>query len=357
MAGSIKLAAPLGGSVTLNAVDTASNFVMTVPAAAGVLINADSATGAAQLPVGTTGQRPGTPATGQTRYNSTTNNLEIYASGAWGPINSYASDVLVVAGGGGGGSDAGGGGGAGGLLASSQTLTIGSSYTVTIGAGGIAGTGGNTPVYPTNNAGSGSNSVFSGGSITTQTAIGGGYGGMGESRGIATGSGGSGGGGGGTYPNNNQQGPAGTATSGQGNVGSAGLTTPECGGGGGGAGAAATNQNGGVGSNWQSLGTFYAGGGGGGAYSGGAGHLAGAGGNGGGGNGGGYPGNTAAVGSAGTTNTGGGGGGGTQLSGAAGGSGIVIVRYVGSQRGTGGTVTSSGGYTYHTFTTSGTYTA
>jgi hypothetical protein len=35
----------------------------------------------------------------------------------------------------------------------------------------------------------------------------------------------------------------------------------------------------------------------------------------------------------------------------------VIIRYSGSQRGTGGTVTSSGGYTYHTFTTSGTYTA
>jgi hypothetical protein len=35
----------------------------------------------------------------------------------------------------------------------------------------------------------------------------------------------------------------------------------------------------------------------------------------------------------------------------------VIARYPGSQRGTGGTVTSSGGFTYHTFTTSGTYTA
>jgi hypothetical protein len=35
----------------------------------------------------------------------------------------------------------------------------------------------------------------------------------------------------------------------------------------------------------------------------------------------------------------------------------VIVRYAGSQRGTGGTVTFTGGYTYHTFTTSGTYTA
>jgi hypothetical protein len=35
----------------------------------------------------------------------------------------------------------------------------------------------------------------------------------------------------------------------------------------------------------------------------------------------------------------------------------VIVRYPGIQRGSGGTVTSSGGYTIHTFTSSGTYTA
>jgi hypothetical protein len=41
----------------------------------------------------------------------------------------------------------------------------------------------------------------------------------------------------------------------------------------------------------------------------------------------------------------------------AGGSGIVIISYLGSQRGTGGTVTSSGGYTIHTFTSSGTYNA
>jgi hypothetical protein len=33
----------------------------------------------------------------------------------------------------------------------------------------------------------------------------------------------------------------------------------------------------------------------------------------------------------------------------------VIVRYAGSQRATGGTVTSSLGYTIHTFTTSGTF--
>ena len=50
----------------------------------------------------------------------------------------------------------------------------------------------------------------------------------------------------------------------------------------------------------------------------------------------------------GTANTGNGAGGN-----ATGGSGIVIVRYTGAQKGTGGTITSSGGYTYHTFTANG----
>jgi hypothetical protein len=36
----------------------------------------------------------------------------------------------------------------------------------------------------------------------------------------------------------------------------------------------------------------------------------------------------------------------------------VIIRYISAtQRGTGGTVTNSNGYWYHTFTTSGTFTA
>ena len=63
---------------------------------------------------------------------------------------------------------------------------------------------------------------------------------------------------------------------------------------------------------------------------------------------------------AGTANTGGGGGGGAAgraQGGQNGGSGIVIVRYYGSQKGFGGTITSSGGYTYHSFTSSGTYCA
>lgn len=83
MAGNVKLLAPSGGSVTISAVDTASNFAMRVPAAAGVLINADATTGAAQLPVGTTAQRPATPVTGMMRVNTTTVKLEYYNGSAW----------------------------------------------------------------------------------------------------------------------------------------------------------------------------------------------------------------------------------------------------------------------------------
>jgi hypothetical protein len=72
--------------------------------------------------------------------------------------------------------------------------------------------------------------------------------------------------------------------------------------------------------------------------------------------------NDALNGGAGGANTGGGGGGGshtgggqTSIRGGAGGSGIVIIRYIGYPKATGGTVVTSGGYTTHTFTTSGTF--
>jgi hypothetical protein len=64
----------------------------------------------------------------------------------------------------------------------------------------------------------------------------------------------------------------------------------------------------------------------------------------------------------GSTNTGGGGGGGAayyslMTDGASGGSGVVIIRYAGTvAKATGGTITITGGYVYHTFTTSGTFT-
>ena len=317
-----------------------------------------TSTGYFALPVGTTAQRPGTPASGMVRMNSTTGEPEWYAtvSSTWVKFADspfYQVEYLVVAGGGGGGTFRAGGGGAGGYRcavvgessgggASAEspiTLLLGTAYTVTVGAGGSAGSNGN-------------NSVF--GSITST----GGGRGAGSTSGTAN-SGGSGGGGGGDggYIT------AGSGTSGQGYVGGTGIGSlaNNAAAGGGGAGQAgfgtvssgvAGNGGNGVSSSITGSAVARGGGGGGGLYSTGTFGVGGSGGGGNGGNGG--------NGSNGTANTGGGGGGGGQVSGTTGGtggSGVVIIRYLGSQRGSGGTVTSSGGYTIHTFTSSGTFTA
>ena len=312
---------------------------------AGVQLTS-SGTGAWKMPVGTTAQRP-TGAAGLIRQNSTTGFPEWYDTGtsAWVQFNqgpAYTINYLIVAGGGGGGNSQGGGGGAGGLLASSITLNSGVGYGIIIGSGGAGAT---TGVNGTNGTAT---------TVSTLSATGGGGGGSNVNNGTA---GGSGGGGTGATGGSTT---GGAGTSGQGNAGGSNFTAANYGaGGGGGAGAVGVNGTsgssgaGGVGtaSSISGSSVTYSGGGGGGNNTFGA--SAGAGGTGGGGAGG-----TNAVGTSGSANTGGGGGaGGLANSGAAGGSGIVIISYAGAQRGTGGVVTSSGGNTIHTFTTSGTYNA
>ena len=94
-----------------------------------------------QMPVGTTGQRPTTPATGMTRYNSTTGLLEYYNGTSWLGVGGYSVTYLVVGGGAGaGGNNAGGGGGATAYSAT-MNLTPSTTYTVTVGAGGRSGCG------------------------------------------------------------------------------------------------------------------------------------------------------------------------------------------------------------------------
>lgn len=95
----------------------------------------------------------------------------------------------------------------------------------------------------------------------------------------------------------------------------------------------------------------YAGGGGG------AGHSGSAGGSGGSGVGG-TGGSNSASATVPTANRGGGGGGSisTSFPSTSGADGVVIIRYLGAQNATGGTITNSGGYTIHTFTSSGTFT-
>jgi hypothetical protein len=271
-------------------------------------------------------------------------------SGSLAPIAAtVTANYLQVAGGGGGGSDNAGGGGAGGLLSGTTTLSLSSSYTVTVGAGGAAPTGVGT------NGSNGANSQF--GALTA--SVGGGYG---AKYNTAGGNGGSGGGGGGYV---SSAPAAGAGTAGQGNNGAAGGASAVGGGGGGGGGASAAGTvgsgndggAGGAGSASSITGTSvtYAGGGGGGSAITGTGAAGGAGG---GGTGGSAQNNNA---TAGTANLGGGGGGGSYGNGAnlgrQGGSGVVIISYAGSTPlFGGGVVTFAGGNTIHTFNTSGTLT-
>ena len=74
----------LGGTIEVNPVNTASNVSVNVQAKSGVLSYADSTTGGLYLPVGTTAQRPASPATGQMRFNITTGSIETYNGTSWG---------------------------------------------------------------------------------------------------------------------------------------------------------------------------------------------------------------------------------------------------------------------------------
>lgn len=302
----------------------------------GVDLNSDNTS--FKMPVGSS-LYSGTPLTGMIRNNSSLSNgtaqttFEYYDGTQWvgmsaPPLPDLEVDFLVVAGGGGGGggsSSAGCGGGAGGLRTSYgstsgggssaeptfTTLTRGTNYTLTVGAGGAAST-------------NGSNSVFD-----TITSIGGGK------SGNRYGSGGTGGSGGGGRPigygTSNQGFNGGITNSSQGGGGGGAASVGGNGGssyGGGGGGGLAVNILNDTNATTASIGevsgtdVYYAGGGGGTAnaiYN----NWSGGGGIGGGGDGN-Y--NIANIANA-TANTGGGGGNSATLGGGNGGSGIVILRY------------------------------
>lgn len=263
--------------------------------------------------------------------------------------------TLIVAGGGGGGGGGstyanGGGGGGGGVIAIDSLYLDPGSYPIVVGKGSSGGT-----AYMSATA-NGKNSSFAGNTAR------GGKGAAGWSGSPPSGTGGSGAGGAG-YSQNSSTGTPGTQK--QGNAGGNGVNTPDStgnGGGGGGAGSAGSNcsgtsgGNGGSGISSTISGTlkYYGGGGGGGG-----GVTGGIGGSGIGGNGG--SGNTNGFDAVANTGSGGGGcgasdsGGGT--SGGKGSDGVVIISYETSKfTGTGGTVTTNGIYTVHTFTKSETFT-
>ena len=238
------------------------------------------------------------------------------ASGTFTPTTNLTDvEYLVVAGGGSGGCGAGGGGGAGGYRSSvvgqlsganstaesRLSLTSGTSYTVTIGAGGASRSGSDA------NGFAGTNSTFA-----TITSTAGGFGAG------FSGPGGTGGSGGGA--SYNAIGGSGTANQGFAGAGASGNA-----GGGGGAGEAGNTDGsafGGDGLSSNITGSLVFRGGGGAGAAGGAQP----------GDGGGgtstVTSGASIIGGNGTANTGGGGGGSNGgLSTGAGGSGIVIVRY------------------------------
>ena len=312
-------------------VDTSGNVGIGTSTPA-VSLDLSTRTDAIALPRGTTAQRPLTPSIGMIRFNTTIGYPEWYdyTTSTWILFNetkTYNAEILVVAGGGGGSGTpwGGGGAGAGGVLYYSlKPILRNQAYTVIVGAGASAGNTGN-------------NSQFGSG-----VAYGGGAGGAGAG----------GSGGGGTHNGGSEQYGVSTQTNndggtGYGNPGGTNLYSGSypCGSGGGAGSAGSQMGNGGNGRSFSVSGSSvtYAGGGG-------ASDIAPtntAGGSGGGGSGGGGNG---------SANTGGGGGG-AKGTGGVGGSGIVIIRYFGEQRGVGGAVTSSNGYTIHTFTSSGTFMA
>ena len=237
--------------------------------------------------------------------------------------------ISVIAGGGSGGArthsdsqgyHAGGAGGAGGYIYNASYTLPAGTYSVTVGSGGTKVTADDT------NGNAGGNSVFN-----DQTAIGGGRG-----AGLEYTTGGNGGSGGGGSQTGSE--PGGTGTVGQGNTGGTGNDGAGYGGGGAGAGSSASGQSAGSGTANSISGssvTYCVGGVG----------------------GGGGPGFQ----TSGTTYGSSGGGKNRDdgdYSGNAGGvNGVVIIRYATAQFGscTGGTITTSGTDTIHTFTSSGTF--
>jgi len=263
----------------------------------------------------TTAQRDAlTSVAGDMIYNSDDNKPQFYNGSSWTDFTpaTFETTSLVIAGGGGGGVQNGAGGGAGGYRNSyssdtysgrngaiERTVTTikGTSYTVTVGSGGAAGS--------TGKGGDGNNSVFA-----VVTSIGGGGGARSDSSSNRDGN--DGGAGGGGASSGTTIGNKGLGTNGQGfdgGIGATDNTTYRYAGGGGGAGSGGSNANsGGAGGGGAGLSSSITGS----AVTRGVGGAGGVGSS-----------------SPGAANTGNGGGGGifSPSAGSAGGSGIVILRY------------------------------
>lgn len=118
----------VGGAETANfglALAASPSFTGTATFAGNILM---SGTGTIDIPVGTTGERPGSPNNGMIRYNTTLTRYEGYSGSAWGALGGGAT----------------GGGGDQWVVETDQTVTT--DYTLTANKHG-------TTVSPTINSG------------------------------------------------------------------------------------------------------------------------------------------------------------------------------------------------------------
>ena len=102
-------------TLTNKTINTASNTISIVEADIsdlGPYVDKTSNTGSAEIPVGTTGQRDGSPQTGMFRFNSTTTSFEGYNGSAWGAVGGGAT------------------GGGGDEVFVETDITVSSSYTL-----------------------------------------------------------------------------------------------------------------------------------------------------------------------------------------------------------------------------------
>ena len=115
--GTLAVISPTGtaSSTTFLRGDNAWTTVSVTPTAVSDQTN--SSTGYFDLPAGTTAERPGSPTSGNMRYNTSTNSFEGYNGSAWGSI--------------------GGGAAAGGAIYE-NTVTISSNYTLTTSTNGMS---------------------------------------------------------------------------------------------------------------------------------------------------------------------------------------------------------------------------
>lgn len=85
--GKLVLTGQTSGSIVIDAPAVSGSNTLIIPAKTGQVVLCDSTTGAMPLPIGTTAQRPSSPAIGMIRMNTDTGSTEYYNGSSWVNFN------------------------------------------------------------------------------------------------------------------------------------------------------------------------------------------------------------------------------------------------------------------------------